>query len=235
MNKILKLTIILFEPIIRYCRETYLASRYLFSYPNCSIGKNVRIYNTRLDINNVINKNTRLSNCEIGSYSYLSENCEFKNVNVGKFCSIGPNVVVGLGNHPSREFISSHPIFYSPHKQCGKTFADKSYFKEMHDTIIGNDVWIGANVVIPGGIRIGDGAIVAAGAVVTKDIPPYAIVGGVPAKIIKFRFDNLTIETLLELKWWDADEARLRDNFKDFHSIRFLQQLQRRLNSPLSL
>ncbi len=99
--------------------------------------------------------------------------------------------------------------FYSTRKQCGATFADRDYFDEQSDISIGNDVWIGARVFLIEGIHVGDGAIVGAGAVVTKDVPAYAVVGGVPAKIIRYRFTQEQIEYLLELQWWDKEPVAL--------------------------
>jgi acetyltransferase-like isoleucine patch superfamily enzyme len=106
--------------------------------------------------------------------------------------------------------ISTHPIFYSPSWHSSISFVEKQYYEEFVQTIIGSDVWIGANVTILDGIKIGCGAIVAAGAAVTKDIPDYAIVGGVPAKIIKYRFSKEEIELLLSLKWWDCSYEKLK-------------------------
>jgi acetyltransferase-like isoleucine patch superfamily enzyme len=130
-----------------------------------------------------------------------------------------------LGIHPSRDFVSTHPIFFSTKKQVGITFADKDYFQEEKGIKIGNDVWIGANVIILDGVTIGDGAIIGAGAVVTKDVPPYSIYGGVPAKLIRYRFEQKTIDFLVKFKWWNKDEEWLKTNFQDFHNIdTFLQR-----------
>jgi hypothetical protein len=106
--------------------------------------------------------------------------------------------------------VSTSPLFFSTAKQCGTTFADSNCFKEFGNVAIGNDVWIGARVTIKDNIRVGNGAVVAAGAVVVKDVPPYAIVGGVPARIIRFRFEDNIIQQLQKLQWWDWSESRLR-------------------------
>jgi chloramphenicol O-acetyltransferase type B len=144
---------------------------------------------------------TCLSNVSLGRFSYVA-GATSGNTKFGAFCSIGPATIGGLGRHPT-ELLSSHPAFYSNRAQAGFHFADKQYFEEAPSTTIGSDVWIGAQAVILDGISVGDGAIIAAGAVVHKNIPPYAIAGGVPASIIRFRFDDDVIQYLLDWKWWE--------------------------------
>lgn len=155
----------------------------------------------------------------LNDFTYIAGKTKILNAEIGKFCSIGPNCTIGLGKHPTRDFVSTHPIFFSSMKQSQITFADKNYFEEHESITIGNDVWIGANVIIVGNISIGDGAIAAAGSVITKDIPPYAIVGGVPAKLIRYRFEPDQITKLLELQWWNMDIDYLKNNYKKFHNI----------------
>ncbi|MFN8295935.1 MAG: CatB-related O-acetyltransferase [Chitinophagales bacterium] len=150
-----------------------------------------------------IHANCKVNSSSIGSYSYVAESSEISSATVGKFCSIGAEVLIGVGKHPPN-FISTSPVFYSIlNKQLGFSFSDKQLFEEFSRCKVGNDVWIGSRVMILDGITIGDGAIIAANSVVTKDIPPYSVVGGVPAKLIKMRFDDATIEKLLQEKWWD--------------------------------
>ncbi|MBS9903566.1 CatB-related O-acetyltransferase [Vibrio alginolyticus] len=146
----------------------------------------------------------------VGDCSYIV-NSRISRADIGKYCSIGSDSKVGgLGIHPTN-YISTHPIFYSNKKQCGISFTDQSTIAEFERTIIGNDVWVGSNCIILDGVTIGDGSIIAAGSVVTKNVSPYAIVGGVPAKVIRYRFNEEDIETLLNIKWWDESIDRLQE------------------------
>lgn len=179
-----------------------LKIKYLAQVKNCSFGEN-----------NVIYDHAILSNITIGNYSYISPGSIIRKATIGKFCSIGPNVKIGIGNHYVPEYVTTHPAFFTNDKICDTaSFVDRTYFNFLKNTTVGNDVWIGANAVIIDGVHIGDGSIIAAGAVVTKDVTPYAIVGGVPAKVIKYRFNKEQIKKLLELKWWDRDVSWLKNN-----------------------
>lgn len=150
-----------------------------------------------------INANCKVNSSSIGSYSYVAESSEISSATIGKFCSIGAEVWIGVGKHPSN-FISTSPVFYSTlKKQLGFSFTDKQLFEEFSRCTIGNDVWIGSRVMILDGITVGDGAIIAANSVVTKDVAAYSVVGGVPAKLIKMRFDDATVEKLVHEKWWN--------------------------------
>jgi acetyltransferase-like isoleucine patch superfamily enzyme len=155
---------------------------------------------------NKLYDHVRLWYSSIGEYSYIAKNSQITRTYIGKFCAIGPNVQMGLGTHPTKEFVSIHPAFYSTFRQVPISFATKNLFVEQSLISIGNDVWIGANAILADGITIGDGAIIAAGAVVTKNVEPYQIVGGVPAKFIKKRFTDEQIKFLLEFKWWDKNK-----------------------------
>ena len=145
---------------------------------------------------------------KIGAYSYIAPYSCIQNTSIGKFCSIGPHFLCGWGIHPTDK-LSTSPMFYSTRKQNGMTLSARDKIVEQKNITIGNDVFIGANVTILDGVTIGDGAIVGAGAVVCEDVPPFAIVGGVPAKLIRYRFSEEQITALLKIEWWNFPEDML--------------------------
>lgn len=153
--------------------------------------------------------NCVLNDTQLGRFSYVGRDTFLSGVAAGSFTSIGPRTLLGCGDHPA-DLISTAPVFYSTRRQCGATFAARDHAVERSTITLGHDVWLGAHVFVRDGVVIGNGAIVAAGAVVTQDVPPYAIVGGVPAKLIRFRFPATAIAQLLALQWWHWDEPRLR-------------------------
>lgn len=213
------------KKIIPSSIKKYITNRILkLNNNSLKLGDNVWVLNSSFGIYNTINNNVVLNNVELGDYTYISKDSNINYTSIGKYCSFAGNVKCGLGLHPSKNFVSTHPIFFSTLKQSQITFADKNYFNEYTKTKIGNDVWVGENVIIIGGISIGDGAIIAAGAVVSKDVPPYSIVGGVPAKIIKYRFEKEEIEFLLKFKWWDLDNEIVKNNFLLFHDVKKLMK-----------
>jgi len=157
-------------------------------------------------------------NISIGTGSYGGcfriENIN-KNTIIGKYCSIANNVYIYNRDHPSR-YVSTHPIFFNE-RYCDIPENNSIEYKQKE---IGNDVWIGQNAIILASSRqIGDGAIIGAGAVVTKDVPEYAIVVGVPAKIIGYRFDNFAIDSIKKSKWWDWDLKKIKSNAKYFSKV----------------
>ena len=158
---------------------------------NSSIAKTVKIYPFSIVTNTVVK-----------DYSYISYNCTINNCEIGKFCSIAKGVKIGLGKHPIT-FISTSPIFYSPVNPLKKIISKELKFKDSEAVTIGNDVWIGANVTVLDGVKIGNGAIIGANSVVTKDVLPFMIVGGVPAREIKMRFSEIIINAIKLSQWWD--------------------------------
>lgn len=179
-----------------------------------------------------IHHHTNIKDSQIGNYTYIQDNCKFEKCKIGSFCSIGDNVKVLSSTHPTRDFVSTSPVFFSTEGQCIKSFVEENLFEEYRrvqgfGVIIGNDVWIGSNAILLGGVTIGDGAIIAAGSVVNKDVPPFAIVGGVPAKILRYRFSEEQIKLLLENPWWEKSEEWLKNHACNFKNIdNYLDNIQ---------
>lgn len=180
---------------------------------NCNISDRTKLY-----------KPYQLTKCNIGKGTYIAQNSVISMTDIGKYCSIGPNLMCGFGIHPTSG-ISTSPAFYSNLKQNGISFSKENKIIERKNIKIGNDVFIGMNVSILDGVTICDGAVIAAGAVVIKDVKPYEIVGGVPAKHIKYRFSDEIIKKLLKIKWWDFDDEKIKDVEKMFFDVeKFIQQ-----------
>lgn len=181
---------------------------------------------------NSVGKFTILNYCRLGYGSYISENSLLERASIGKFCAIGPNVHIVTGRHPTCKFASIHPAFYSLNRNIGPVYVKKQKFQEhiyadkgSHNFFvnIGNDVWIGDSAIIMEGVDIADGTIVAAGAVVVNSTEPYSIVGGNPAKLIRYRFEADDIDFLLHLKWWNYEEEWIQqyaEFFEDIHALR---------------
>ena len=208
----------LIKPIVLTYRLAKNRGELIKKYPNIVLLGKFKVFNSKFGTYNRL-CDCVVNNSELGDFTYVSSGSYINNCKIGSFSCIGPNVSIGLGSHPTKDFISVHPIFYSPTNNFGITFSDKKYFNEYENTEIGNDVWIGANVVIKSGIIIEDGVIVAAGSVVTKNISAYSIVGGIPARVIKKRFEDDEVLLIRKSKWWTKDPLWLKQNFKNFHSL----------------
>lgn len=153
--------------------------------------------------------NNKVLNITIGAFSYVSYNSIIYHTDIGRYCSIGPNVVIGYGDHPI-DMISSSPHIYLNNEIYDKDEIDSFLVPHFKKVKIENDVWIGSNVYIKNGVRIGNGAIVGAGSIVLKDVGNYEIVGGVPARLIRKRFDDTIINLLIESNWWSLDSNKLK-------------------------
>ena len=159
----------------------------------------------------------KVLNSSVGDFSYVGPHSWLVAASVGKFCSVAPNCKIGLAAH-SLKFLSTSPIFTETKNGTGFSWTDKNFFDPTAPVRIGNDVWIGERALILGGVSVGNGAVVGAGAVVTKDVPAYAIVGGVPAKLIRFRFSEERIAELEKSAWWNWPEKRLREQIALFQT-----------------
>jgi len=187
-------------------------------YPHVYFGHNVSVCkNCRFDANVRIYSDVRLSSVSIGYYSYVGGGTYAQHASIGKFCSVGPGARIGIGIHPT-DHISTYPGFYSTNASGSVPFIENTIVNEHAEIDIGHDVWIGANALIMDGVQISDGAIIGAGAVVTKDVAPYAIVAGVPARELRKRFDEDMVAFLLEFAWWDKNEDFLRTQAGRFQS-----------------
>lgn len=166
---------------------------------NCRLGQDARVGSE--------------SNCigmQLGKHSYLGKACIVHNVTIGSFCSIANYCTIGGGRH-ELDFVSTSPVFCEGGNTSMKRLG-KLTEPEQIPTTIGNDVWIGENCYVKAGVNIGDGAVLGAHAVVTRDVPPYAIVAGCPARVLRYRFDETTVAKLLAIRWWDWDDEKLARN-----------------------
>lgn len=180
----------------------------------------------------VLSENSEVYNSKLGDRSYLAPGGSLCYADVGSFCSIGPGARVGLANHPTSEFVSTHPIFYTALPARNLDWAPTSRFDGFVETHVGHDVWIGANALLRAGVRVGNGAIIGAGAVVTHDVAPYAVVAGVPARLLRLRFPAEDVAFLTALQWWDFDDAFLREHHASFASIAALRTLLANTTPP---
>lgn len=176
---------------------------------------------------NAVWQHSYFNNSYLGYGSYVGRNCEFKNCRIGRFCSIGMGVRVVSAAHPTEGLVSSHPAFYSNNPYFKRLFEYEGHveYKEHlttsngYECEIGNDVWIGDEVLIRGGVTIGDGSIIGMGSIVTHDVEPYSIVAGVPARVKKKRFDDETIQKLMQIKWWNKSASWIKEHSSEFSDI----------------
>lgn len=174
---------------------------------------------------------TEVAQSSFGLGSYVATRAVVRCARIGRFTSIGDNVRFCLAAHPTRTHVSTHPLFWIPQTEVGPGLVRQAVFEshryvddERRFTVdIGNDVWIGSNALVMDGVRIGNGAVVAAGSVVTKDVPAYAIAAGIPARVQRYRFDASHIAFLEGFRWWDKDWNWLRENAHLFADINAFQ------------
>ncbi|MDL2402085.1 DapH/DapD/GlmU-related protein [Rhizobium mayense] len=162
---------------------------------------------------------TSLHTVELGDYSYLGQRCMVGDAVIGKFCAIAAEVRIGAPNHPM-DRPSMHRFTYCPEYYSADVTRDYAFFHDRASdrVTIGHDVWIGHGVIVLPGVTVGNGAVLAAGAVVSKDVAPYTIVGGVPAKMIRERFVRDIAAKLESIAWWDWPFETIMERLQDFQT-----------------
>lgn len=182
---------------------------------NCNIASSVKfgklttLINTELGEECMIGSFSKMAYSKMGIMSYIGDYTVVINSNIGKFTSISWGVTIGPEEHDFNR-VTNHSFLYST--KSFQLVDEKKYSPFHKECTIGNDVWIGCNSTILRGVRIGDGAVIGANSLVNKDVPPYAIVVGSPARIIKYRFSKEIIDGFLALKWWDLSIASISKN-----------------------
>ena len=172
--------------------------------------------------------NTRVEYSALGDYSYLGENCEVADAAIGKFTAIANAVRIGAPNHPMGR-PSQHRFTYCPEYYEASATRDRDFFADRRaaKVTIGNDCWIGHGAIILPSVTVGDGAVIAAGAVVSRNVAPYTVVGGVPARQIRKRFSDAVAERLRRIAWWDWPDEVIFARLDDFRSEQVEQFCQR--------
>jgi virginiamycin A acetyltransferase len=196
---------------------------------NCSVGNFSRVYNSDLYEFSRLERNNHVFNSSLNRYTYTGMNTVILHTQIGSFCSISWNVSIGGANHDYTR-ITQHSFLYNNHDGIRPINDNVAYNRFSEPLRIGNDVWIGAGAVINRGITVGDGAVIGANAVVTKDVEPYSIVGGVPARVINYRFSAEVIDLLKKLNWWDWPIEKIQSNYKMLSDKPAVEEIQHLLN-----
>lgn len=163
---------------------------------------------------------TFMSEVRLGDWSYLTSDAQAQYAEIGKFCSIARGTCLNPGNHPHWRAAMHHFSYRAKSYELDDKDHDEFFeWRRSHTVTVGHDVWIGQQAIVLPGRTIGTGAVIAAGAVVSKDVPPFTIVGGTPASPIKQRFDQKTQDQLMEIAWWDWPHAKIKENLADFQNF----------------
>ena len=187
----------------------YKSVCYLYSKFFKKIIRGKCVINSKIDPTSHVDSATEFHNSEMGKYSYVGYDSQVFNTQIGSFCSIGDFFLCGGCNHPSN-WVSTSSAFYGVKNNGNSKHFASFETPDTPRTVIGNDVWCGVRVIVKAGVNIGTGAIIGAGSVVTHDVPPYAVVAGVPARVIRYRFDDDLINRLLESKWWELSDKQIK-------------------------
>ncbi|RZS99296.1 CatB-related O-acetyltransferase [Aquimarina brevivitae] len=196
--------------------------------------KGSAIRNSKIDSTSKVEAGSNIVNTIMGKHSFCGYNCEITSAEIGSFCSIANGVIIGGGMHPYH-WVSMSPVFYKGRDSVKAKFSEHNR-EPVKKTVIGHDVWIGQNALIKQGVNIGTGAVIGMGSVVTKDVPPYTIMGGVPARQIKKRFPEKMIVDLLNSKWWELNDRNLTNFASHFKNPdEFIKRFSKDLNKEKQL
>lgn len=183
------------------------------------------VKNSSIHLTSKVESGSHVLNTRMDRHSFCGYDCEISNCEIGSFCSIANGVVIGGGVHPMH-WVSTSPVFYEGRDSVRQKFSTHKR-ERPKKTIIGHDVWIGRNALIKQGVVVGTGAVIGMGSVVTRDVPEYAVVAGVPARIIRMRFSEEVIKMLLASRWWCFDDEKLIKHANYFTKPRdFLEALE---------
>ena len=168
---------------------------------------------------NEVGARTKVAECSFGDYSYVVNDSDIIYTTIGKFCSIAAHTRINPGNHPLQRVALSHFTYRSSSYDMGPDDAEFFNWRRSFRCVMGHDVWIGHGAIILPGVKLGNGAAVGAGAVVTKDVPPFAIVVGNPGRVLRYRFSPEIIAALERISWWDWQHDKLRQGMQDFRHM----------------
>jgi acetyltransferase-like isoleucine patch superfamily enzyme len=212
--------------ILTPVKKIYRVSKLSYQNPTCRFDISSHVVECEFEKHVVIFDNCKLFSSKIGAYSYIQMNGRIFHCTIGKFCSIASSVSIAPGMHDMSR-VTTHPSFYFFTSVLPKIFVTSNKLQLYKKVTIGHDVWIGEKVVILDGVTIGNGAVIASGAIVIKDVEPYEVVGGVPAKHIKYRFDKQTIEIIHDSQWWNySDEWFEKNHELMLNTAEFIEYLR---------
>lgn len=198
--------------------------------PFVSVGDDSILINADLEGNIAVNRRNFIQDAKVGRFTYTGQNTTIRGSSVGRFCSISWNVSVGGKDHGMDRVTNS--ALWAFHNMDGNKPEPSSfvYAKDEPACVLGSDVWVATNAVVLRGVVVGDGAVIAAGCVVTRDVEPYTVVAGVPGKVIRSRFPDQLRQALLDLKWWDWPVEIIRENLALIYSTKVDQSVIERLS-----